>query len=201
MTSHAAFDEARVGSLITALVDSVARSYPDAAAGSSIPKGEKLTYFHSSVVQHSSVRSLVRALVRARIALDWATAAMAVSLVMRYRRKKGDTSVTPHMLHRMMIGAMLVAAKAHQDVIPTNRLLAKTVNIVPAELSRMEAAFLHALDWRVNVDRSTIVEDEIELLRPVVGSPDSSPRLALSAAPSPCSVPVSLDAPWQLPVS
>lgn len=155
-------DESRVGALIDALEAAVARHTP-VRPGSEVPASEKLTYFHSRVLPSPSVRALVRALVKARIAFDWTTAAMAVSLVERCRRADGPKSITPHMLHRMMIGCLLVAAKAHQDVIPTNRLVAKTVGISKLELARIEQYTCERLCWRMCVDHNDLVLDEVEL--------------------------------------
>ena len=152
-------DEGRVGNLIDALEASVARRAP-AAVESKVPSSEKLTYFHSRLLPKPSVRALVRAIVKARIAFDWTTAAIAVSLTERYRRTH---SLTPHMLHRIMIGALLIAAKAHQDVIPTNKLVAKTVGVSRTELARIEKLLCEELEWRVNVTHNDLVLDEVEL--------------------------------------
>jgi hypothetical protein len=155
-----ALDEARVGNLVDALEALVSKSSPGALVGTEVPSTETLSFYHSRLLPKPALRTLVRAVVKARIAFDWTTAAMAVSLVLRYRRLH---TLTPHMMHRMMIGAMLIAAKAHQDVIPTNKLVSKTVGISITELARIERLFCAELDYRVNVNSNDLVLDEVEL--------------------------------------
>jgi hypothetical protein len=105
----------------------------------------------------------MRAIVKARIHFDWTTVAIAVSLVQRYRRSHGSRSVTPHMLHRLLVAFLVIAAKAHQDTSPTNRLVARMVGMNRAELARIEVLACRGLDWSVQVQHDDLVCDEADL--------------------------------------
>ena len=156
-------DEVRVGNLVDALEASLCHGKPPSLPGAPIPDDEPINHFHSRWYPRMSARALMQFLVHARLAFDWTTVAIAVSLVQRIRRSHGSSSVTPHMLHRLLIGLLVVATKAHNDRIPTNGLVAKVVGISKGELARMEAQACRALAWRAQVHHDDLVRDEADL--------------------------------------
>ena len=169
-------DKERVGRLIDALQACVMQQcHTPVVGGAAVPATENLTFFHSQNLPRPTVRAMIRAAVNSRIAFDWTTAAMAVSLVMRYRRVHGAASVTPHMLHRLAMAALLVAAKANQDLVPTNKLVANTIGIPVRELARLEAYLCDRLDWHLQVTHDDLVLDDIELIAASASIPATTP--------------------------
>eukprot|EP00672_Neobodo_designis_P027037 CAMPEP_0174832246 /NCGR_PEP_ID=MMETSP1114-20130205/3569_1 /TAXON_ID=312471 /ORGANISM="Neobodo designis, Strain CCAP 1951/1" /LENGTH=232 /DNA_ID=CAMNT_0016066101 /DNA_START=64 /DNA_END=762 /DNA_ORIENTATION=- len=188
----APYDEERVSPLVESLEAAVHRRCP-VLPQSEVPASESLTYFHSKTLPRASVKTFVRAIVKARVGFTWTSVAIALSLVQRYRRVHGDASVTPHMLHRMMIACLLVGAKAVSDEIPTNRLIAKTVGISKIELYRIERLLCERLSWRVGVHHNDLLLDEADLSGRTV-SLDADGRIASSGV-SAASTSSSLRAP------
>ena len=186
-------DEVRVGNLVDALEASLHVGKPSVLPGAPIPAEERINQFHSQWFPRMSARALMLNLVQARLAFDWATVAIAVSLVQRIRRVKGSGSVTPHMLHRLLIGLLVVATKAHHDAVPSNRRIASTIGISNKELARMEAQACRTLAWRVQVYHDDLVRDEAELCGCSVHIDgghliDDQPHLPSPTAPSARSV-------------
>uniref|UniRef100_A0A7S1L8E0 Cyclin N-terminal domain-containing protein n=1 Tax=Neobodo designis TaxID=312471 RepID=A0A7S1L8E0_NEODS len=160
----APYDEERVSPLVESLEAAVHRRCP-VLPQSEVPASESLTYFHSKTLPRASVKTFVRAIVKARVGFTWTSVAIALSLVQRYRRVHGDASVTPHMLHRMLIACLLVGAKAHADVLPSNRLIAKTIGVVPEEVHRLELTLCLKLKWRLCVTRDDVADMMVPTVR------------------------------------
>eukprot|EP00672_Neobodo_designis_P023272 CAMPEP_0174849868 /NCGR_PEP_ID=MMETSP1114-20130205/17872_1 /TAXON_ID=312471 /ORGANISM="Neobodo designis, Strain CCAP 1951/1" /LENGTH=218 /DNA_ID=CAMNT_0016084277 /DNA_START=49 /DNA_END=705 /DNA_ORIENTATION=- len=159
----------RVSTHIEALESAVRRyaRMPPAAlvAGALVPKSETQTHFHSKTLPAASLSTFAAAIVKARVGFTWTSVAIALSLVQRYRRVHGDASVTPHMLHRMLIACLLVGAKAHADVLPSNRLIAKTIGVVPEEVHRLELTLCLKLKWRLCVTRDDVADMMVPTVR------------------------------------
>jgi hypothetical protein len=119
------------------------------AAGAGVAAGEALTYFHSLVLPDIALSVMARALVQSRIAVDWTTIAIAAAIFARF---DAVAPVTAHMTHRLLATCVAVAAKAHQDAMPSNGLVGRTVGMTGRELTLLEFKLAAALDWRFIVD-------------------------------------------------
>lgn len=122
-----------------------------------VPSSETLTYFHSRVLPGASLRSLAASIVRAGVAVDVTTVAIATVLMLRYCEKHAQP-VSAHMMHRLFVACVLAAAKAHQDKFPCNKLLGKAVGISLSEMNRLECALTTGLDWRFIVTQKDLME-------------------------------------------
>jgi hypothetical protein len=123
----------------------------------SVPSNETLTYFHSRVLPGASLRSLAASIVRAGVAVDVTTVAIASVLMMRYVESQAQP-VSAHMMHRLFVACTLAAAKAHQDKFPCNKLLGKAVGISLSEMNRLECALTTALDWKFIVTQKDLLD-------------------------------------------
>ncbi|KAJ9435808.1 Cyclin-U4-1 [Diplonema papillatum] len=64
-----------------------------------------------------------------------------------------DVPVTTRNKHRLLLAALLAAAKFHDDVFYSNTFYATVGGSTLAEINRLETAFLSACDWTMMVDR------------------------------------------------
>lgn len=120
-----------------------------------VPPGDELTYFHSRSVPPTPLKTLAASIVRAQIAVDDTTVAIAAALMHRFAQRRASPP-TAHMMHRLLVACLLVAAKAHQDRFPANKLLARVVGVKLSELNRLEKKLVEELDWRVVVTRDDL---------------------------------------------
>jgi hypothetical protein len=59
-------------------------------------------------------------------------------------------------VHRFIISAVSLSSKSHCDSFCTNAHYARVGGLAPAELSRLERAFLAAIDWRLACTREVL---------------------------------------------
>ena len=118
---------------------------------------EPLTVFHSSTIPTVSLEAFCKSLLATpSMPCDSITSTIAVVLMMRYE-ERSEIPVTRLMIHRLLIAAAQVAAKAHQDFIPTSGFVARATGLQTREVNRLELALLDAVDWQVNVARDDVV--------------------------------------------
>jgi hypothetical protein len=170
------FTEAVALSVLDRL-DSAAFGRSDAAIGGPIPTGEPVTRFHSVVLVDVTLVAMARALVNARIHVDWTTVAIATALFARY---DAAAPVTPHMTHRLFATCVLIAGKAHQDKRPSNETLARAVAMSARELTLLEFVLGEALDWSFLVSSTdpawrALVEEPVPVSSPDAAARDKSP--------------------------
>ena len=69
-----------------------------------------------------------------------------------------DTNFTISSLtvHRFIISAVSLSSKSHCDSFCTNAHYARVGGLAPAEVSRLERAFLAAIDWRLACTREVL---------------------------------------------
>ena len=153
-------------------------------AGAPVPADEPLNYFHSRVLPGATLRAMARSLAGARIAVDWTTLALASVLFARFDAKQ---RVSAHMTHRLLVGCVVLAAKTHQDSMPSNGLVGRVVGMSGRELTRLEFALGEALDWRFVVDaKQQEFEDLCAAAAVKRGEENASPYLSISPQqPSP----------------
>jgi hypothetical protein len=124
--------------VLSAMSDQVKRFDPTDA--------EPLTVFHSRDIPPITLNDVRCDLARRAALCDANTVLVAVALMLRF---SGNTRLplTSHMLHRLFLAALVIAAKAHHDAVPPNRTIARVVGIPVRELCRLELAFARGLDW------------------------------------------------------
>jgi hypothetical protein len=59
-------------------------------------------------------------------------------------------------VHRFIISAVSLSSKSHCDAFCTNAHYARVGGLAPSELSRLERAFLAAIDWRLACTREVL---------------------------------------------
>jgi len=59
-------------------------------------------------------------------------------------------------VHRFIIAAVSLSSKSHCDAFCTNTHYARVGGLAPAELARLERAFLAAIDWRLACTREVL---------------------------------------------
>lgn len=59
-------------------------------------------------------------------------------------------------VHRFIISAVSLSSKSHCDAFCTNAHYARVGGLAPAELARLERAFLAAIDWRLACTREVL---------------------------------------------
>mmetsp|Transcript_18329 Transcript_18329/g.56884 ORF Transcript_18329/g.56884 Transcript_18329/m.56884 type:complete len:303 (-) Transcript_18329:746-1654(-) len=166
---------------------------------------EPQTVFHSSAVPSFGLARFVAPLRRCKDASaatgvgclaaaatgddDFESAAMmAVALVLRHGDATG-LPLTSHMLHRLFLAALLVAAKAHHDVPPSTPGFARATGMDAAEMGRLEAALCVQLEWRIVVDRQQVASIITTLQSPAlapnaIASQASTPEAVAPMLPS-----------------
>ena len=141
-----------------------------------MPTGEVLTFFHSKFLPSASLVALAASIVRAQVAVDATTVAVAAALMIRFEKTQ---PISAHMMHRLFVACVLIAAKVHQDKFPCNQLLGTAVGIGLVEMNRLECAMTTALDWRFVVTQQDLLEAMTTL-----APRDGSSGKASSSAPS-----------------
>ena len=137
MSATTLFSESNVVAVLNRLESRAMLRSGSPKAGAAVPATEPLNYFHSRVLPGASLRTMAVSMANARIAVDWTTLALATVLFARY---EATTPVTAHMSHRLLVGCVVVAAKAHQDSMPSNGLVGRIVGMTGRELTRLEFA-------------------------------------------------------------
>jgi hypothetical protein len=157
---------------------------------------EAASVFHTVEALPLTLPNLLEMLVKCGLIYDESAALHAVVLMERYDARV--RRVTFHMMHRLFVGALRVACKAHYDRNFSSSAFASCVGIKPQELKRLEATLLADLQWDVAVVgppppapvpaavcRRLSVSMLCDMPSPATSS--TSPALACKSAVSPCS--------------
>lgn len=59
--------------------------------------------------------------------------------------------ISTYIIHRLIVTALVIAAKYHDDIYYSNTYYAKVAGVSAAEMNHLEAHFLHLLNWNVHV--------------------------------------------------
>jgi len=86
---------------------------------------------------------------------------------------------------RLILTALLVAAKFHDDHTFTNRDWAASDAISLQDLNRLELLFLKALDWRAALSQADYLDARARLLAEHAASPAPARRARPASPPSP----------------
>jgi hypothetical protein len=116
---------------------------------STLASMEAASVFHTVEALPLTLPNLLEMLVKCGLIYDESAALHAVVLMERYDARV--RRVTFHMMHRLFVGALRVACKAHYDRNFSSSAFASCVGIKPQELKRLEATLLADLQWDVAV--------------------------------------------------
>lgn len=113
-------------------------------------KPEKPSCFHSSVAPPVSIQDYIK---RLRKYFRCSDECFVIALVYIDRIGKRHTSmaVCELTVHRLLVIALMIAAKFHDDMFYSNRHYGKAGGLTIREVNLLEAVMLRALDFRVNV--------------------------------------------------
>jgi len=164
---------------IASLLECVARHTAATSAAEDETNIPDLTAFDSAKAPKISIENYaVRLIGWLKFSPECFT--MASVYIDRLIAAKALHTVSFKNVHRLLLCAVLVAAKMHDDVYYTNKSYAKIGGVGCAELNELEALFLTAIGWRVHI--STAEFDEAaevfrvrSLLVPELTSGDASP--------------------------
>jgi len=135
------------------MVEDVARSNHQVALRVRSPKDNAATGpFHSVSVPPVPLADYgCRIFKYARQSVD--VAAVAVALMLRHQQASDEPqlAITPHSMHRLLLAASLVAAKAQSDHFYSNKYYAQIGGVAEHEVHHLETAFLNQLEWSVHV--------------------------------------------------
>eukprot|EP00672_Neobodo_designis_P005733 CAMPEP_0174856530 /NCGR_PEP_ID=MMETSP1114-20130205/36085_1 /TAXON_ID=312471 /ORGANISM="Neobodo designis, Strain CCAP 1951/1" /LENGTH=237 /DNA_ID=CAMNT_0016091331 /DNA_START=65 /DNA_END=778 /DNA_ORIENTATION=+ len=107
-----------------------------------------VTPFHSSAVPEIPLHDFLHLLCY-QTAYGSAGAAVAVTLMLRAATfGSGFVPFDAFTMHRLLLACVVVGAKAHFDHFILNSHIAKLIEMELAEVNRLEAAVLDALDFR-----------------------------------------------------
>ncbi|KAN0138346.1 Cyclin domain containing protein [Lactarius tabidus] len=93
-------------------------------------------------------------------------------------------------VHRFIISAVSLSSKSHCDAFCTNAHYARVGGLAPAELARLERAFLAAIDWRLACTREVLQLYYVNLVAHsggrffIISSPSNSSASSSAAAPT-----------------
>lgn len=59
--------------------------------------------------------------------------------------------ISTYIIHRLIVTALVISAKYHDDIYYSNTYYAKVAGVSAAEMNHLEAHFLHLLNWNVHV--------------------------------------------------
>merc|ERR1719197_1026746 len=116
---------------------------------------EPLTWFHSESLPEFDLAKIQRSMRHRAWAVDSVTGLQAVALMMRFSERTG-LALTSLMVHRMLLVAILVAAKAHHDSVPRNSDFARAAGLPLSEMNRLERALISGVDWHVVVTKTDV---------------------------------------------
>jgi hypothetical protein len=110
---------------------------------------EAITVFHSKVVLGMSLYELARVMyTSARINADCLVTGF---LYLARYEVLSHTLVTTHMMHRLYVACVQIAAKFSADYFYTNAKFATIMGISVKEMNRMELALMRTFDWYAGI--------------------------------------------------
>jgi hypothetical protein len=140
-------DTAKTANRVGIILQSMSMQADD---GTKDEKPSRLTRFHSASPPSVGMRQYL-----ARLSHFFGCSAECYVLGLIYidRLLKRHPGITFNKLtgHRLLITAMLLAAKNHDDVFRTNAYYAKVGGVTLKELNALERCFLLGLDWKLHV--------------------------------------------------
>ncbi|KAF9161736.1 hypothetical protein DFQ27_002055 [Actinomortierella ambigua] len=123
-----------------------------------------LTRFHSRAPPDISVYEYLRRIVK-YTSLERACLLMILIYIDRVCERVRTFTISSLTVHRFIITAVTLAAKAVCDSYCTNTHYAKVGGLSTQELNSLEVAFLELIDWRVAVEGAVLQRYYVNLVR------------------------------------
>ncbi|KAG0227441.1 hypothetical protein BGW42_002949 [Actinomortierella wolfii] len=123
-----------------------------------------LTRFHSRAPPDISVYEYLRRIVKFT-SLERACLLMILIYIDRVCERVRTFTISSLTVHRFIITAVTLAAKAVCDSYCTNTHYAKVGGLSTQELNSLEVAFLELIDWRVAVEGAVLQRYYVNLVR------------------------------------
>lgn len=117
-------------------------------ASSEMP--QKLSCFHSSVPPPISIQDYIKRL-RKLFRCNDECFVLALVYIDRIGKKYASMAVSELTVHRLLVTALMIAAKFHDDTFYSNQHYGKAGGLTVREVNKLEAVMLQALDWRMLV--------------------------------------------------
>jgi len=111
---------------------------------------QKPSYFHSSVPPPVSIQDYIKRLRRYFRCSDECFV-LALVYIDRIGKRHASMAVCELTVHRLLVIALMIAAKFHDDTFYSNRHYGKAGGLTIREVNLLEAVMLRALDFRVRV--------------------------------------------------
>eukprot|EP00755_Sulcionema_specki_P020468 Sspe_Gene.71998::Locus_42814_Transcript_1_1_Confidence_1.000_Length_1085::g.71998::m.71998 len=81
-----------------------------------------------------------------------------LALIYILRLYENGFKLTPYNVHRVVLGAIVLASKWHLDQPETNTYYSEVGGVCIEELNRIEVQLLHDLQWDISVESTTLMD-------------------------------------------
>lgn len=116
---------------------------------------ERISRFHSASVPQISILEYLRRIVRFTN-LEKTCLLLILHYIDQICAREPTFTISSLTVHRFIISAVSLSSKSHCDSFCTNAHYARVGGLAPAEVSRLERAFLAAIDWRLACTREVL---------------------------------------------
>jgi len=116
---------------------------------------ESISRFHSASVPQISILEYLRRIVRFTN-LEKTCLLLILHYIDQICAREPTFTISSLTVHRFIISAVSLSSKSHCDAFCTNTHYARVGGLAPTELSRLERAFLTAIDWRLACTREVL---------------------------------------------
>ncbi|KAN0116402.1 Cyclin domain containing protein [Russula decolorans] len=116
---------------------------------------ERISRFHSASVPQISILEYLRRIVRFTN-LEKTCLLLILHYIDQICAREPNFTISSLTVHRFIISAVSLSSKSHCDAFCTNAHYARVGGLAPSEVSRLERAFLAAIDWRLACTREVL---------------------------------------------
>ncbi|KAH9983606.1 cyclin-domain-containing protein, partial [Russula compacta] len=116
---------------------------------------ESISRFHSASVPQISILDYLRRIVRFTN-LEKTCLLLILHYIDQICAREPTFTICSLTVHRFIISAVSLSSKSHCDAFCTNAHYSRVGGLAPVELSRLERAFLSAIDWRLACTREVL---------------------------------------------
>ncbi|KAH9069821.1 cyclin-domain-containing protein [Lactarius deliciosus] len=160
---------------------------------------ESISRFHSASVPQISILDYLRRIVRFTN-LEKTCLLLVLHYIDQICAREPTFTISSLTVHRFIISAVSLSSKSHCDAFCTNAHYARVGGLAPAELARLERAFLAAIDWRLACTREVLQLYYVNLVahsggRFYLPSPSSSASSASSTTDPPTTTATTMTTP------
>jgi len=116
---------------------------------------ESISRFHSASVPQISILDYLRRIVRFTN-LEKTCLLLILHYIDQICAREPTFTISSLTVHRFIISAVSLSSKSQCDAFCTNSHYARVGGLAPAELARLERAFLAAIEWRLTCTREVL---------------------------------------------